>query len=123
MEAQAFEQPWRGGLESGAMKKPRDASAPVNPLNPVRAAVVYAGGTLQLADLIGVTDQTIRNWMAAEDERPGSFREVPFKHILKIFEVTGLPIARLTGVSVGVLMGAPANSGDTPQSRGKKKRS
>ncbi len=64
-------------------RRPRD-------VNLVEAAVEVAGGVTAVSRKLGVTRQTVYNWMAA-----GHMLDVNFRQVIALSKLSGIPVEQL----------------------------
>jgi hypothetical protein len=60
-------------------------------VNLVQAAVELAGGVSVVSRKLGVTRQTVYNWMA-----PGHMLDVTFRYVAGLSKLSGVPLEQLT---------------------------
>jgi Putative antitoxin of bacterial toxin-antitoxin system, YdaS/YdaT len=60
--------------------------------NAVEAAVELAGGVAKVAMELGVSRQTVYNWIAA-----GDMMRARYKDVVALSKVSGVPVGRLAG--------------------------
>jgi hypothetical protein len=82
------------GLDERILK--REASLPTmgrrrREVNLVEAAVELAGGVSAVSRELGVTRQTVYNWMAA-----GHMLDVTFRYVAGLSKLSGVPLEQLT---------------------------